>query len=210
MNLEVIQQGLVISIGRGLQQEPKTRDSGEKIGIERCAYPSHILLHNNPYDTRGELPDLGPCGYTGTRPMGTDRGSVGIPAANSIAVAGGGIVWQDFFLLGWVVIFLQALFLIFGQREAVHGLVDGRDQLGVNRGKGGVGDVPAPESAADDHAEGVGVDVPDVGGGFDDAASDEAGPLLDQLGRAESVGENVVVQTRDTTEPIDRDGTDFV
>ena len=38
-----------------------------------------------------------------------------------------------------------------------------------------MGDITAPESAADDHPEGVRIDVPDVGRGFDDAASDNAG-----------------------------------
>lgn len=113
------------------------------------------------------------------------------------------------FLIGRFVPGFQALLLLVGQREIVDGLVDGRDQLGVDRGKRGVGDVPAPESAADDHAEGVGIDVLDAGGGFDNAASDEASPLPDQFGRSEAVGENIVVQTGDTTEPINRDGTDF-
>jgi hypothetical protein len=105
---------------------------------------------------------------------------------------------------------LQNLFLGLGQREPVRGFVHGHDQLSVDRGKGGTGDVTAPESAADDHAKSVGVDVLDVGGGFDDAASDDAGLLPDQLGGGERVGEDVVVQARDTTEPINRDGADFV
>ena len=112
-------------------------------------------------------------------------------------------------LVGWLVPSLQTLLILFGQREAVGGLVDGGGQLGVDRAKGSVGDVPAPEGTADDHAEGVGVDLGDVGGGFDDAASDEASLLPDQLGAAEGIGEDVVIQTRDTTEPIDRDGADF-
>ena len=112
-------------------------------------------------------------------------------------------------LVGWLVPSRQTLFILFGQREAVGGLVDGGGQLGVDRAKGSVGDVPAPEGTADDHAEGVGVDLGDVGGGFDDAASDEASLLPDQLGAAEGIGEDVVIQTRDTTEPINRDGTDF-
>lgn len=66
-----------------------------------------------------------------------------------------------------------------------------------------MGDIPAPECATDEDAEGVGVDLLDVRRGFDDAASDEAGLLLHQFGRAEGVGEDVVVQTRDTTEPVD-------
>lgn len=97
------------------------------------------------------------------------------------------------FLIGWLVPILQTLLLLFGQREVVHGLVDGRDQLGVDRGEGSVGDVPTSESAADKHAESVGVDLLDVGGGFDDAASDEASSLLDQLGGAEGVGEDIVI-----------------
>ena len=40
-----------------------------------------------------------------------------------------------------------------------------------------MGDVPTPKRAADNHPESVRVDVLDVGGGFDDAASDEASPL---------------------------------
>ena len=65
-----------------------------------------------------------------------------------------------------------------------------------------MGDVPALESAADDHAEGVCVDVFDDGGGFDDAAGDEASLLPGQLGGGESVGEDEVVQARDTAESI--------
>ena len=71
-------------------------------------------------------------------------------------------------------------------------------------------DIAAPESATDDHSESVKVEVLDVGGGFDDAASDEASLLPDQISGAEGVGEEIVVQARDTTEPINRDGTDFV
>ena len=112
-------------------------------------------------------------------------------------------------MVGWLVPSLQTLFLPVGQQEAIRGLVDGCDQLGVDRAQGGVGDVPAPESATDDHAESVGVDLLDIGGGFDDAASNKASPLPDQLGGGEGVGEDVVVQTRDTTEPINGDGTDF-
>ena len=73
-----------------------------------------------------------------------------------------------------------------------------------------MGDITTPESAADDHAESVGVDALDIGGGFNDAASDDAGLPPGQLGGGEGVGEDVVVQTRDTTEPINRDGTEFV
>ena len=112
-------------------------------------------------------------------------------------------------LVGWLIPNLQALFLFLGQREVVHWLVDGRDQLGVDRGEGSVGDVPAPESAADEHAKSVGVDVLDAGGGFDDAASEEAGLLPGQFGAGEGVGEDVVVQTRDTAKPINRDGAGF-
>ena len=75
--------------------------------------------------------------------------------------------------------------------------------MGIDRGKGGEGDVPAPESSADDDPEGVGVDVVDVSGGFDDAASDEASLPLDQLGGRETVGEDEVVQAGDTTEGVD-------
>ena len=70
--------------------------------------------------------------------------------------------------------------------------------------------IAAPESATDDHSESVEVEVLDVGGRFDDAASDEAGLLPDQISGAEGVGEEIVVQARDTTEPINRDGTDFI
>jgi hypothetical protein len=113
-------------------------------------------------------------------------------------------------LIGRFVPTLQSRFLVVGQREPVCGFVHGHDQLSVDRGKGGTGDITTPESATDDYAESIWVDVPDVGGGFNDAASDEAGPLPDQLGRGEGVGEDVVIQTRDTAEPINRDGADFI
>jgi len=114
------------------------------------------------------------------------------------------------FLIRWLVPILQALFLLGGQREVVHRSADGRDQLGVDRSKGSVGDVPPSESAVVKHAESVGVDLPDVGGGFDNAASDEASLLPGQSGGAEGEVEDVVVQARDTTEPINRAGTGFI
>jgi hypothetical protein len=114
------------------------------------------------------------------------------------------------FLTRWLVPALQSLFLLLGQGETVRGLVDRHGQLSVDGGEGRVRDIPSPESAADDHAECVRIDILDVGGGFDDAASDDAGLLPGQLGGTERIGEDVVVQTRDTTEPIDRDGTGFI
>ena len=80
----------------------------------------------------------------------------------------------------------------------------------MHRGKGFAGDDSSLEEASDEDAESVGIEVPDVGGGLDDAASDKASPLLHQLGGGEGVGEEVVVQTRDATETINRDGTGFI
>ena len=71
-------------------------------------------------------------------------------------------------------------------------------------------DITTPESPANNHSESVGIKVLDVGRRFDDAASDNAGLPPHQLGRRERVGEDVVVQTRDATEPIKRDRTNFV
>lgn len=102
----------------------------------------------------------------------------------------------------WLVPILQSLPLLVGQRETVGRFVDRRNQLSVDCGKGRVGDITAPESTADNHAESVGVDVPDVGRGFDDAASNKTNSLPGQLGGAEGVGEDVVIQTGDTTQPI--------
>ena len=66
-----------------------------------------------------------------------------------------------------------------------------------------MGDFPIFESAADDHAESVRVDVIlGDGGGFDDAAGDKAGLPPDQFGGSECVGEDIVVQARDTAESI--------
>ena len=84
-----------------------------------------------------------------------------------------------------------------------------RDQLSIDRGEGRTGDIPALESATDDHTDGVGVEALDLGGGLDDAASDDAELPLDQFGGAETVSENVVVQARNSAKRIDRDGTDF-
>ena len=89
-------------------------------------------------------------------------------------------------------------------------MVDGRDQLSVDRSQSSMSDVTTPESAADDHSKSVGVEILDIGRGFDDTAGNNAGLPLDQLGRGERVGEDVVVQTRDTTQPIKRDGADFI
>ena len=105
---------------------------------------------------------------------------------------------------------LQSVFVLVGQRKTGRGLVNGRDQLSVDRGQGRVRDITTPESPADDHSESVGIKVLDIGRGFDDAASDNAGLPPHQLGRAEGVGEDVVVQTRDATEPIKRDRADFI
>ena len=88
-------------------------------------------------------------------------------------------------------------------------MVDRHGQLGVDGGEGRVRNIPTPESTADNHAEGVIVDVLDVCGGFDDTASDYAGLLSGQLGGTEGIGEDVVVQTRDATKPIDRNRTGF-
>ena len=68
---------------------------------------------------------------------------------------------------------------------------------------------PVLESPTDDHTDRVLIEVGDVGGGFDDTAGEEAGALVDQVGGGEGVGEDEVVQTGDTTESIQRDGTDF-
>lgn len=90
-------------------------------------------------------------------------------------------------------------------------MVDGREDLGVDGSKGGVGDVSAPESATDDDAERVGVDVPDIGRRFDDAASDEASLLrFAKVAGGEGVREDVIIQTRNTAEPIDRDSANFI
>ena len=116
----------------------------------------------------------------------------------------------DHFLIYRFVPTLQSLFLLLGQGETGRGLVNRHDQLSVDRGEGRVGDIATPKSATDDHTEGVGVDILDICGGFDDATSDDAGLLPGQFCRTERIGEDVVVQTRDATEPIDRDGTGFV
>ena len=71
-------------------------------------------------------------------------------------------------------------------------------------------DVPTPESATDDHTKGVWIDLRDVCGGFDDAASDKTGLLALQLGGGEVVGEDEVVQTGDPAETVQRDGADFI
>ena len=123
----------------------------------------------------------------------------------------GGVTTVSYrFLVGWLIPTLQSLFLLVGQRDFFRGFVNGRGQLSVDRRKGRVGDISTPESAADDHAECIEVQILDVGRRFDNAASDNAGPLPDQLGGTEGVGEDVVVQARDTTEPINRDRTDFM
>ena len=65
-----------------------------------------------------------------------------------------------------------------------------------------MGDVPALENVADNHTEGVCVEIPDSGGGFDDAAGDKASLPFDQLGGCEGVGEDEIIQTRDTAKRI--------
>ena len=61
---------------------------------------------------------------------------------------------------------------------------------------------------ADDHPEGVAVDVPDNGGRLNDAAGNKTDPPSDQLGGTERVGEDGVVQAGDTTEDIQRNRAD--
>ena len=63
-------------------------------------------------------------------------------------------------------------------------------------------DIPILESAADDDAESVRVDILDDGGGFDDGAGNKAGTLSDQICGREGVGEDEVVQARDAAEVI--------
>ena len=92
----------------------------------------------------------------------------------------------------------------------LHRLVDRRHQLAVDRREGRAGDVPGLESPVDDHAESVGIDALGNGRGFDDAARDEARPPVGKLRRGERVGEDEVIQARDTAETIHRDGTEFV
>ena len=85
-----------------------------------------------------------------------------------------------------------------------------RYQLGVDRGKSRERDIPTPESVVDDHAESVVVDECDIGRGFDNTASNKTSLPPGQFGGGEGVGEDVVVQTRDTAKPVNRDSTDFV
>ena len=81
----------------------------------------------------------------------------------------------------------------------------------MHGGKERARDAHTLEGATDQHPHGVGIEAtPDVGRGFDDAGSHKASLLLHQLAGGECVGEDVVVQTRDATEPIDRDRTDFI
>ena len=110
----------------------------------------------------------------------------------------------------WLVPILQTLLLPLGQRETVRRYVDRRGQLNIYRGGRRTGDVPALESATDDHTDGLGVEAAYDGGGFNDAASDGADLPLDQCGGAETISENVVVQARNPAKRINRDGTDFV
>ena len=80
----------------------------------------------------------------------------------------------------------------------------------MHRGKKRARDAHTLESATDQHPHSVGIKATsDVSRGFDDAASHKAGLLLRQPTARERVGENVVVQTRDATKPIDRDRTNF-
>ena len=91
---------------------------------------------------------------------------------------------------------LQLLLLLGGQKLGDR-CIDGRDKLGVDRGEGRVGGVPAPESPTDDHTEYVRVNVPD-----DDAIGNKVSSLPGQLGGGKCVCEDEVVQTRDTAESI--------
>ena len=70
-----------------------------------------------------------------------------------------------------------------------------------------MGDIPALESPTDDYTESVCIKSFDAGRGFYDAAGDKVGIPPGQLGRGEVVGEDEVVQTRDTAESIQGDGT---
>lgn len=81
-------------------------------------------------------------------------------------------------------------------------------RLVVYRGKNEVWGISTPENAADDHPESVGVDILDSRRGFDDTASNQACLPPGQLSAAEGVGEHEVVQTRNTTEGVQRDCTD--
>jgi hypothetical protein len=103
----------------------------------------------------------------------------------------------------WLVLILQTLFVPFGQRETGDRCCDHLDRLGVDCAQNRERDVPALVSPTDEHPEGVAIDVLDVCGGFDDAASDKASLPLDQLGGGETVGEEEEVQTGDTTEGVD-------
>jgi hypothetical protein len=73
-----------------------------------------------------------------------------------------------------------------------------------------LGDVPTFESATDEYAECVGVDTRDACGGLDDTAGYEACLPLGQFGGAEGIGEDEIIQARDATKAINRDGAEFV
>ena len=68
--------------------------------------------------------------------------------------------------------------------------------------------VPAPENAADDYPKAVGVDILNNGRGFNHTTSNKIGLPPGQLGGAECVGEDEVVQAGDTAESIQRDCAD--
>ena len=80
----------------------------------------------------------------------------------------------------------------------------------MHRGKKRARDAHTLESATDQHPHSVGIKATsDVSRGFNDTASYKAGLLIRQPAARERVGQDVVVQTRDATKPIDRDRTNF-
>ena len=131
------------------------------------------------------------------------------PACSIIDVALGSTAGYQL-LVCWHVPIRQTLFLLLSQRKIVYGYVHRSHSLGIHRSEERAGDACIFKGAADQHPHSVGIEAtPNIGRRLDDAASDKASPLIRQRAAGEGVGEDVVIQTRDTSNTIKRDGTGF-